>query len=171
MRTSKYAKNKTLLAARIGISRPALRRLFERGDYPPQVAGKGWDVEQWQRYSNNNIATWNRRDKSNGSGHGPRSSILLLEAAKIERQKLAAEREQFDLDVKRGMYEKKTVVREQILTHVNALFRELDKAFRHELPPRIEGLSAGAIAKLNGKRLDELRERLAKHFESNGNGA
>jgi hypothetical protein len=43
--------------------------------------------------------------------------------------------------------------------------RELDKALRHELPPRLEGLSAGDIAKLLGRRFDEIRERVAKALE------
>jgi hypothetical protein len=158
-----YAKNKLILAAVINLSRPALRRLFLRSDYPRDVNGKGYNIEQWQRYANENIATWNRRDphKGNGNGSGPNAR----DAAFINRQNIEAEKAQFDLEVKRGRYELKTVVKEQVLTHVSALFRELDKAFKHELPPRIEGLSAGEIAKQCGRRLDDLRERLVEHFE------
>ena len=162
MRTSRYAKNKQVLAARIGLSRPALARLFERNDHP-KITNHGWVVDQWQRYADENIAYWNKRDphKQNGNGSSPNPR----DAAFIKRQNIAAEKEQFDLEVKRGKFELKTVVREQVLTHINTLFRELDKAFKHELPPRVEGLSAGDIAKLCGRRLDGLRERLVKNFE------
>jgi hypothetical protein len=161
VRTSKYAKNKQVLAARIGISRPALVRLFERGDYPP-ITNHGWDVAQWQRYADHNIATWNRRSKRNGSNG---SNVNERDQALLKKKQIEIERETFKLDVERGKYELKTVVREQVLTHVNTLFRELDKAFKHELPPRVEGLSAGDVAKLCGRRLDDLRARLVKSFE------
>ena len=101
----------------------------------------------------------------------PEKEVTSVDPARFElrllfkRQNIAAEKEQFDLEVKRGKFELKTVVREQVLTHINTLFRELDKAFKHELPPRVEGLSAGDIAKLCGRRLDGLRERLVKNFE------
>jgi hypothetical protein len=158
-----YAKNKLILAAAINLSRPALRRLFLRSDYPRDVNGKGYNIEQWQRYANENISTWNRRDpsRSNGNGTGPNAR----DAAFINKQNIEAEKAQFDLEVKRGRYELKTLIKEQVLTHVGTLFRELDKAFKHELPPRVQGLSAGEIAKLNGRRLDDLRERLVKNFE------
>ena len=163
MRTSRYAKNKHVLAARIGLSRPALKRLFERDDHP-KITPHGWVVDQWQRYADENISYWNRRDpqKRNGSTPNPR------DAAFIARQNIQAEKEQFDLDVKRGKYELKAKIKEQVLTHVTACFRELDKAFKHELPPRVEGMKAIDIAKINGRRLDDLRERLVKNFESNG---
>ena len=50
--------------------------------------------------------------------------------------RIAIEREKFKLDVERGKYELKSVVTEAILRNVGTLFRELDKAFKHELPPR-----------------------------------
>jgi DNA-directed RNA polymerase specialized sigma24 family protein len=54
---------------------------------------------------------------------------------------------------------------ERVLRNIGTLFRELDKAFKHELPPRLEGASAGEIAKLCGRRLDRLRDRLVKAFQ------
>ena len=158
-----YAKNKLVLGAAINLSRPALRRLFLRSDHPKDFNGKGYNIEQWQGYANENIATWNQRDpfKSNGNGSGPNAR----DAAFINRQNIQAEKDRFDLEVKRGRYELKTVVREQVLTHISAMFRELDKAFKHELPPRIEGAAAGEIAKICGRRLDDLRERLVESFE------
>lgn len=169
MATRIYAKNKTDLHRLIGISRPALERLFKRGDYPPQVPGQGWNIEQWKRYSRENIATWNQRQpQRNGNGHQPRSSILLLEEAKINRQNIQAEKEQFDLDVKRGRYGRNDKFYESALRNISATFRELDKAFRHELPPRLEGESAGKIARMLGEKLDALRERLTKSFSANG---
>ncbi len=167
MPTSRYAKTKHVLAARIGISRPALYRLFARGDYPP-ITNHGWDVEQWQRYADNNIATWNRRSKNgtNGNGNGAHKlSPNPKEAAYIARQQISAQKEQFDLDVKREKYELKSETRGVIASGFSMLTRELDKALRHELPPRLEGLSAGDIAKLLGKRFDEIRERVAKSLE------
>ena len=115
--------------------------------------------------SDENIATWNRRDphKHNGNGSKPNPR----DAAFIARQNIEAEKAQFDLDVKRGKYVLKSVITECILRNVGLFVRELDKLFKHELPPRLEGLSAGEIGKVCGRRLDELRERLVEHFEGN----
>jgi hypothetical protein len=155
-----HAKNKTVLHRSIGISRPALERLFKRGDYPPQVPGQGWPIDQWQRYADNNIATWNRRDPhkngSNGSKPNPR------DAAYIEAQNIRAEKERFDLDVQRGLYWLKEKAKGRIARDFGILMRELDKAFVHEIPPRDEGLTAGEIAKLHRKRLNEILGGLKK---------
>src|SRR5204863_3113372 len=128
-----------------------LYRLFERPDCPRQVAGKGYNIAQWQRYADENIATWNKRDPHKHNGN--RSTPNPRDAAFIKRQNIAAEKEQFDLDIKRDKYELKSKIREDVLTYVNTMMRELNKAFRHELPPRVEGLKAIDIARLNGKRL------------------
>lgn len=164
MRTSRYAKNKHVLAARIGISRPALKRLFERGDYP-KITNNGWVVDQWQKYADENISYWNRRDPQKRNGHvatNPR------DAAFIKRQLLAAEKEQFDLDVKREKYCLKSETTDRIMKNFGLLVREGDKAFMHELPPRLEGLAAGEIAKVLGRRWSDIREKVARSLESNG---
>jgi hypothetical protein len=105
-----------------------------------------------------------------GSGHNGNDGYPLneREKARIEKTNVEIERERFKLDVERGKYELKANVYERQLQNVSSTFRELDKAFKHELPPRLEGESAGAIAKICGRKLDELRERLAHSFESNG---
>jgi hypothetical protein len=157
-----YEKNKVLLAAAIPLSRPALYRLFERPDHPRVVPGKGYNIDQWRRYSDENIATWNRREPSKRNG-----STNPRDAAFIARQQIEAEKAQFDLDVKRGKYELKAVMAERVMTNFGQYFRDLDKALKHELPPRLEGLSAGQIVKMLGGRADELRERAEKSI-SNG---
>lgn len=150
-----------LLAQAINISSPALKRLFERVDHPKQVNGKGWNIEQWQKYADENIHFWRQRDPFKKAS-GPNAR----DAAYIERQVIEAEKAQFDLDVKRSKYELKAVMSERVLTNWSFFIRELDKLFKHELPPRLEGMSAGAIARLLGDRLDDLRERAAKAMES-----
>jgi hypothetical protein len=160
-----YAKNKVLLAAAIELSRPALYRLFERVDHPGQVPGKGYNIEQWQRYANENIATWNRRDPHKRNGNG---STNPRDAAFIKRQLLAAEKEQFDLDVKREKYCLKSETSDRVMRNFGLLVREGDKAFMHELPPRLEGLAAGEIAKVLGRRWSDIREKVARSLESNG---
>lgn len=163
-----HAKNKVLLAQAIDISRPALYRLFELPDHPQQTPGLGWNISHWQKFADRNISYWNKRDPHKNGSNGNGATPNPRDAAFIKRQNIAAEKEQFDLDIKRDKYELKSKVREDVLTFVNAMMRELNKAFRHELPPRVEGLKAIEIARLNGKRLDDLRERLVKNFEGNG---
>jgi hypothetical protein len=51
------------------------------------------------------------------------------------------------------------------MTNFGFFVRELDKMFKHELPPRLEGLTAGQIAKILGGKLDNLRERMAVALE------
>ena len=162
MRKRLHAKNKTILHRSIGISRPALERLFERNDYPPQVPGQGWPIAQWQRYADNNIAIWNRRERKNGSnGSHPNPR----DAAFISRQKVAEERDRFNLDKERGLYWLREQASGFIRKHYGILSRELEKAFVHELPPRIEGLSANEIAKVCKKRLLEIQNNVRRLLE------
>jgi hypothetical protein len=157
-----YAKNKKELARLIGISHTSLLRLFQRSDHPENVLGKGWLIEQWHRYAHANI----RYEKQRKSiVNNTIASPNLRDEAYIARQEVAAERERFELDVKRGRYELKTAMIERVMTNFGFFVRELEKALRHELPPRLEGLSAGQIAKLLGQKLDDLRERAARAME------
>jgi hypothetical protein len=162
VRKARIAKNKTVLHRSIGISRPALERLFQRGDYPPQVPGQGWPIDQWQRYADNNIATWNRRDPHNGNGSKPNPR----DAAFIERQNILAEKDQFNLDVERGKYWNKEKAKGRIARDFGIMWREIDKVFIHELPPKLEGLSAGEIMKLHRKRLHEIQTSVKKLIDA-----
>jgi len=156
-----------VLHQRLGISRPALERLFELPHHPVQVPGKGWDVGEWERFRDANFSYWNRREKKNGSNG---STPNPRDAAFIKRQLLAAEKEQFDLDVKREKYCLKSETSDRIMKNFGLLVREGDKAFMHELPPRLEGMSAGEIAKVLGRRWADIREKVARSLESS-NGA
>lgn len=166
----KHARNKKELAALLGIGQQALANLFKRNDFPPQVPGQGYNLEQWERYANNNVAFW----RNNSGDAARRSNPNLRDDAYIRRQELAMTKEQFDLDIKRGKYTPKEETRKEVMTYFGMLVREGDKAFHHELPPRLEGQSAGDIAKLLGRRWDEIRDRVATALESkngnNGNG-
>lgn len=166
MRTSRYAKNKHTLAARIGLSRPALARLFKRGDYPP-ITNHGWVVDQWQRYADENIATWNRRDPKTGS-NGSTPHVNPRDAAFIRRQELAAERDKISIDKERRELLKRTEVNETISTANALVRRELYKAIEHDLPPRLEGMPALEIKKTLRKRLDQILHGLPKTFDQNG---
>src|SRR4051812_48303987 len=94
-----YAKNKKELARLIGISHPALLRLFQRDDHPEQVLGKGWLIDQWQRYAKANIRYEKQRVSS-----PIRSGPNQRDEAYIKRQEIAAEREAFNLNIERGKY-------------------------------------------------------------------
>ncbi len=164
MKRGKYAATLMEVARRVPIRYATLLEKRKLPGFPPDHSpGKAkFDVDAIRQWIHAHKSAHNFNNNGNGYSGNEREQAL------IRKKNIEIERDTFKLDIERGRYELKTVVREQILTHVNALFRELDKAFRHELPPRLEGLSAGEIAKQNGKRLTELRERLAKHFESNG---
>jgi hypothetical protein len=158
----RYVATKVELAKRCGITHRTLCRYFnERGHPPDHSPGKArYDVEQWKGWIQGRKSAHNFGN--NGNGYAPNEREKLL----IEKKQIEIERERFKLDVERGKYELKSVMTEAILRNIGALFRELDKAFKHELPPRLEGASAGEIANLCGRRLDELRERLAKSFQN-----
>jgi hypothetical protein len=137
-------------------------------DFPPDhsLTGKArYDVDVIRKWIHNKKSAHNfgGRNGSNGNGH-----LNERERALVDKKHIEIERERFKLDVERGKYELKTNVYERQLQNVSSTFRELDKAFKHELPPRLEGESAGAIARICGHKLDELRERLAHSFENNG---
>lgn len=170
MAKRRFARNKRELAALINIGPQALKNLFARNDYPPQVPGQGYDIAQWQRYADNNIAYWKKQNPSPTIA----SRANLRDEAYIRRQEVEREKLQYDLDVKRGKYSPKVETQQQVMTCFGLLVREGDKAFLHELPPRLEGLSAGDIAKLLGKRWQEIRDRVATSLEGknghSGNG-
>ena len=68
--------------------------------------------------------------------------------------------------MKREKYELKSNMTERVMTNFGFFIRELDKMLRHELPPRLKGLTAGQIGKLLGSKLDNLRERTAVALEN-----
>jgi len=157
-----YAKNKKELARIIGISQPALLRLFQRDDHPELVLGNGWLIEQWDRYAKANIRYDKQRTRI---ASDTRSTPNVRDEAFIKRQEVATEKEQFELDIKREKYALKSDMTERVMTNFGFFIRELDKALRHEMPPRLEGLTAGQINKMLGNKLDDLRERCAVALE------
>ena len=165
-----YAKNKVILAPAISLSRPALYRLFARPDHPRVVPGKGYNIEQWQRYADENVATWNRRDPFKKNGSNGSHSTNPRDKAFIERQNILAEKEQFNLDVQRGRYWLKETARDQIAKVFGIQWRELEKSFVHELPPKLEGMSAGEIAKTLRRKLHEIMEGVRKTLHDTGTG-
>jgi hypothetical protein len=158
----RYVATKVELARRCGITHRTLCRYFnERGHPPDHSPGKArYDVEQWKGWIQGRKSAHNFGKNDNGYAPNEREKLL------IEKKQIEIERERFKLDVERGKYELKSVITERILKNLGLFVRELDKSFKHELPPRLEGLSAGEIAKVCGRRLDELRERVAKAFRN-----
>jgi hypothetical protein len=147
---------------------PTLLEYSKLPGFPPihSPGSARYDVEAIIKFVHEKKSAHNfggRNGKNGSNGH-----LNQREQALVDKKLIEIERERFKLDVERGKYELKSTVHERQLQNVSATFRELDKAFKHELPPRLEGESAGAIAKMCGRKLDELRERLAKSFESNG---
>ena len=154
-----YAKNKRQLSAFIGVGQQALANLFLRNDHPGQVRGQGYNITQWQRYADNNVAHW--RNQNNGS-KARGDMINAREQALIRKNQVAADREQFKLDTERGKYWVRADVAELINRYAGTLWRELEKALVHELPPRDEGLSAGDIAKIHRQRIKAIRSSVDK---------
>ena len=164
-----YAKNKKDLARILGINHGTLLRLFERSDRPELVLGKGWLIEQWQRYVKANLHYEKQRTIAND--RNGKANANLRDEAYIKRQELAADNLAFDLAVKRDKYTPKEETQKKVMTYFGMLVREGDKAFKHELPPRLEGMKAIEMAKVMGKRWDDIIERVAKSLESkNGHG-
>jgi hypothetical protein len=140
-----------------------LMRYRKHRSFPkPRSPGKArWEVQEIRDW----IAV--RKSAHNFGQNGDVSYPLNeREEALLKKTLIEIERERFKLDVERGKYELKSLVTEAILRNVGTLFRELDKAFKHELPPRTEGCSAAEIAKLNGQMLDAARERLVQKFQN-----
>src|SRR5262249_14640286 len=139
-----YASNKKELARKLDIAHTTLLRYFKRDDYPELVEGKGWLIEQWQRYIKANIRYDKRRT---GIDVDTRSTPNLRDEAYIKRQEVAAEREQFELDVKRGKYGLQSDMTERVMTNFGFFVRELDKLVKHQLPPILEGRTPQDISK------------------------
>jgi len=100
----------------------------------------------------------------------PQNGVSQRELALIEKSQVATERERFKLGIERREYIKRDEVNERLTTDYAIIRRELYKAFEHDLPPRIEGLSAMDIRKANRKRLDEIFRSMPRMFD-NGNGS
>jgi hypothetical protein len=78
------------------------------------------------------------------------------ERALTDYKKTQAERERFKLDVEKREFLPRTEVNDVMTTFFSIINRELHKAFEHELPPRLEGVSALEIKKLCRRKLDEV---------------
>lgn len=164
MRRSKYAKNKSELAQRIGLTRPTLYALFKRPDHPANH-GEGvnkYNVEAWAIYAAANTSAHNRKG-SGSNGHFPLSE---REQSIIAKNRISSEREAFRLEKEKRNYYPIREVNQHIDTANAIVVRELRKAFEQELPPRQEGLSALEIKKLNAKRLDQIFASLPKHLKN-----
>jgi hypothetical protein len=171
VRESRYASTKQELAKKLGISFWTLtRKYWERAGRPADNSSGSskYDVRAYRKWisqfkSAHNFGTYNPdRDPLQGYSLSPREKAL------IQKNELAAERERFNLDILHGKYEEKSVMAERVLTNVSTMFRELDKSFRHELPPRLAESSVGEIARILGAKLDEQRQQLYESFNDNG---
>jgi hypothetical protein len=164
----RYVATKSELAKRCGISYFGLLKNWERTGRPP-IHGNGkarYEVALFQKWINEWKSAHNFGTTVNGQK--PTFEFNEREKALIEKKRIEIARDQLKLDVERGKYMLKSDVADLILRNVSGFVRELDKAFRHEMPPRLEGASAGEIAKLLGRKLDEQRGRLVKAFSENG---
>ena len=163
MASGRYVATKADLGRRLGISYYTFIHRWDKipGSPRPHSPGSArYDVEKWREFIQCHKSAHNFGHNGNGNGFSPSERDRAI----IEQRRIATEREKFKLDVERGKYELKDDVVAGITKNITSLFRELEKAFRHELPPRFEGLSAGEIAKMSGRKLNELRERLMQAF-------
>jgi hypothetical protein len=114
------------------------------------------------------VQSWKSAHNFGVNGQGGNFQPDERERALIEKKQVEIERDRFKLDAKRREYVKRTEVNEELSRCCALVRRELYKAFEHDLPPRVEGLSALEIKKHNRKRLDEILRGLPKTFENNG---
>jgi hypothetical protein len=111
------------------------------------------------------IQTWKKTKAGD-----PVSPLNEKEQTLIEKKKIEIEREKLKLGIETRQFVSRDEVNERITTDYAIVRRELYKAFEHDLPPRVEGMSAMEIRKSNRKRLDEILRAMPRLF-SNGNGS
>ena len=139
---SKYASNKTKLAACLGISRTLLYQFARLPDAPVPRSDGRHHVPTWRKF----IAS--KRDSIKAS-EKEQLQILCL--------KIRAEREQYELDVRRN--EVRNEITTQFLARFDRAHGTLATALRRmpdELAPRFEGMSVREIHKAWRGRLEEV---------------
>lgn len=166
MGKGRYVATKAELAGRLGVSYWTLNSYWERPGRPQDHApGKArYEVSQYRDWiggfkSAHNFG--NKKNSNNGNGAYP---VNEREKALIDKKHIEIERDKFKLDVERREYLKRAEINEAISKCNAVVRRELYKAFEYDLPPRVEGLSALHIKKMNRKRLDEVLRGLPKLF-------
>lgn len=160
MSRSRYAKTKWELAKEIGISRPALGRLWKLPNHPQSRPNGGHPIDQWKQFSLDNIASYNRREPAGSNGKNGTHHISPRDAAFIARQTVSSQRESFKLEKEKREYWPRKEVNQVIDTANGVVARELRKAFEQELPPRLEGMAAGEIRKTLARKLDTILKSL-----------
>ena len=167
-----FVNTKIALAHAIPCSRDQLNKMLVLLD-APRKRRAGFDVEAWRQFARTQItnpnAMINRQQRGVGS-NGQKYEPFISERDKsiIEKNKIQARREVFELDVKMGEYIARDAVNQQIDTANGIVISELRKSLGLELPPRLEGLSAGEIKKKLLAKLDSIFERLPRQFERIG---
>jgi len=161
---AKNVPTKARLASELGVSYYTLvTRYWDKPGRPKDNSpgSARYNVQAYRDWIGGFKSAHNFGTGHNGNGAFPTNE---REQALIDKKKIEIERERFKLDVERREYLKRTEVNEQISTCNSLIRRELYKAFEYDLPPRVEGLSALEIKKMNRRRLDEILHALPKLF-------
>ena len=167
MRKARYARTKIELARALGISYYTLVRSYWHKPGRPRDHSPGnerYDIQGYKDWISDIKFAHNFGSGQNGNGNGYHMSER--EKALLKKREIEIEREQFNLDRERGNYWLKVEGKSTIQRYANALWREIEKVFAHELPPREDGMSAIEIAKLNSERIRDIRGGVGKILAS-----
>jgi hypothetical protein len=151
---SDYAKNKSELARAIGVSRPTLYNIWDKPGRPAVGDGE-------RKYDVAAFKLWAQRVSQVDI---PGMEVSAKDQVKIERENLGIKK----LAVEVGKLTRDLVDRQEVnaaIDTANAVVnRELRKAFEHELPPQLEGLTAHEIQRECRRVLDDILIQLPKHL-------
>lgn len=160
----RYVATKSALARRLGISYYTLvSSYWKRAGRPidHSTGSAKYDVEAYRDW----IATFRT---AHNIGSVQPYEWNERERGLIEKNRIAAAREKFKLEVEMGEYVPRISVNKTIDTGNAIVRREMEKAFGSELPPRLEGLKAGEIRRILMSRLVEIYQHLPGQLIGNG---
>jgi len=168
MPRSRYVSSKQQLAARLGIRYGTLCHYFQSPGHPPNHSQGDlrYEVEAWEQ--------WLRDRQFKRAGITAVYDPTARERSIIEKNKIAAAREQFDLDVKRGHYISRVEVNRSVDIGNSIVKREIMKFVEHFVPTKLCGLSPGEAVKLGKIEMNRILRFLPGHFQAaamNGNGS
>lgn len=165
MPRARYVSSKQQLAARLGVRYGTLCHWFQSPGHPPNHSQGAlrYEVEAWEQ--------WLQDRQFKRVGIEPYDPSAK-EKSIIEKNRIVAAREQFDLDIKQGKYVSRLQANRDVDTGNQIVRRELEKLMKHILPPRMP-LTPAEFAKVGMAELNKVLRFLPGHFQAaaNANGA
>lgn len=164
------------LARRLGCSHWTLTRSYWGRPGRPKDHSPGdtrYDVDAYRTWvqSIKSAHNFGSRNASDEFVYKPNER----EKALIEKNQISAKRERFKLEIEMAEYVPRREANNAIEIGNRIVLNELAKSFGSELPPRLEGLTSGAIRKVLMDKLRQLRNdvphAIQKVYNANGNGS